>query len=72
MERSNKSLPYSGDLLAAIIEPLGHQAKEKNEQFSLEYAKVLNKFTGEFITEFCDTNGSIRWEDIVKLNSGST
>lgn len=61
-----------GDLYTDIIEPLGHRAKEKNEQFSLEYAKVLNKFTGEFITEFCDANGGIRWEDIVRLNSGST
>ena len=61
-----------GDLYTDIIEPLGHRAKEKNEQFNLEYAKVFNRFTGEFITEFCDANGSIRWEDIVKLNSGST
>ena len=60
------------DLYTEIIEPLGHRAKEKNEQFSLEYAKVLNKFTGEFITEFCDANGGIRWEDIVRLNSAST
>ena len=67
-----KFISGDGDLYTDIIEPLGHRAKEKNEQFSLEYAKVLNKFTGEFITEFCDANGSIRWEDIVKLNSGST
>ena len=60
------------DLYTDIIEPLGHRAKEKNEQFSLEYAKVLNKFTGEFITKFCDADGSIRWEDIVRLNSAST
>ena len=60
------------DLYTEIIEPLGHQAKEKNEQFNLEYAKVLNRFTGEFITAFCDDDGSIRWEDIVKLNSAST
>lgn len=67
-----KFISGDGDLYTDIIEPLGHQAKEKNEQFNLEYAKVLNKFTGEFITEFCDADGSIRWEDIVKLNSAST
>ena len=60
------------DLYTEIIGPLGHRAKEKNEQFSLEYAKVLSKFTGEFITKFCDADGSIRWEDVVRLNSGST
>ena len=67
-----KFISGDGDLYTDIIEPLGHRAKEKNEQFNLEYAKVLNKFTGEFITEFCDADGSIRWEDIVKLNSAST
>ena len=61
-----------GDLYTDIIEPLGHRAKEKNEQFNLEYAKVFNRFTGEFITEFCDADGNIRWEDIVRLNSAST
>ncbi len=60
------------NLYTDIIEPLGHRAKEKNEQFSLEYAKVLSKFTGEFITAFCDADGNIRWKDIVKLNSAST
>lgn len=61
-----------GKLYTDIIEPLGHRAKEKNEQFSLEYAKVLNRFTGEFITAFCDDDGNIRWDDIVRLNSAST
>ena len=59
------------DLYTAIIEPLGHRAKEKNEQFSLEYAKVVNRFTGEFIKEFCDADGSIRWGDVVRFNSAS-
>ena len=60
----------SGDnnLYTDIIEPLGHQAKERNEQFMEEYSKVVNKFTAEFITTFCD-DGSIVWEKIVKFNS---
>ena len=43
----------SGDdsLYTGIIEPLGHQAKEKNEQFMREYAKVINRFTAEFHRE---------------------
>ena len=32
------------DLYTDIIEPLGHRAKEKNELFMQEYAKVINKF----------------------------
>lgn len=62
----------SGDetLYTEIIEPLGHKAKEKNEKFSVEYAKVINKFTREFATEYCDENGSILWGKLVKFNSG--
>ncbi len=64
----------SGDsnLYTDIIEPLGYQAKERNEQFVKEYAKVVNKFTAEFIGKFCDTEGNMLWEEIVKFNSGET
>ena len=56
-------------LYTEIIEPLGHKAKEKNEQFLIEYCKVVNKFTGEFIQDFCDWEGQILWEKIVQFNS---
>ena len=64
----------SGDenLYTDIIEPLGHQAKERNEQFIQEYAKVINRFTFEFIEKFCDTDGNILWEEIVRFNSSKT
>ncbi len=62
----------SGDehLYTEIIEPLGYRAKEHNEQFDEEYAKVINRFTLEFSQEYCDTAGSINWEKLVKFNSG--
>lgn len=60
------------NLYTEIIEPLGHKAKERNEEFMMEYAKVVNKFTKQFMDEFCSTDGSkILWDKIVKLNSGS-
>lgn len=62
----------SSNLYSDIIEPLGYQAKEKNEQFVNEYAKVVNKFTAEFIGKFCDAEGNMLWEKIVKFNSGET
>ena len=64
----------SGDnnLYTDIVEPLGHRAKEKNEQFMQEYAKVVNKFTAEFIGKFCDAEGNMLWEEIVKFNSAET
>jgi hypothetical protein len=62
----------SGDenLYTDIIEPLGHKAKEKNEKFQIEYAKVINKFTLEFSKEYCAPDGSILWNDLVRFNSG--
>lgn len=64
----------SGDenLYTDIIEPLGHKAKEKNDEFAKEYAKVINKFTREFATEYCDKDGSILWDKLVKFNSGKS
>jgi len=62
----------SGDenLYTDIIEPLGYKAKEKNEKFSKEYGKVINKFTVEFAKYYCDADGNILWDGLVKLNSG--
>lgn len=62
----------SGDdnLYLRIIEPLGHRAKEKNEQFFKEYARVVNRFSAEFIKLYCDGDGTILWDKIVQLNSG--
>lgn len=61
----------SGDekLYIEIIEPLATQAKERNEEFQLSYAAMLNNFTNEFISQFCHTNGSINWEKLVEFNS---
>jgi hypothetical protein len=57
-------------LYTELIEPLGHKAKEKNEQFLVEYSKVINKFTFDFIEMFCDVSGAILWEKVVQINSG--
>lgn len=60
----------SGDatLYTSIVEPLAHQAKEQNESFQLEYSRVINKFTAEFIADFCD-DGAINWTRFVEFNS---
>lgn len=59
------------DFYTRIIEPLGHEAKERNEAFNTEYSNVLNKFTLEFSQEYCAKNGAIDWDKLVKFNSGS-
>ena len=58
------------DLYRSIIEPLGHQAKERNDKFSESYTRVINKFTREFVDGFCKRNGDIDWDKLVEFNSG--
>jgi hypothetical protein len=58
------------DLYIDIIEPLGHKAKEKNDDFIKSYSQMINKFTKEFANDFCKDDGSIDWEKLVRLNSG--
>lgn len=62
----------SDTLYTDIIEPLGHKAKEKNEQFLTEYDKAVNRFTLEFSQEYCAADGSILWDKLVRFNSGKT
>lgn len=59
------------NLYIEIIEPIGHKAKEKNEEFLIAYSKIINKLTFEFGEEFCD-DGIINWEKLVKFNSGKS
>jgi len=58
------------NLYTELIEPLGHKAKERNDDFMKSYSQMINKFTKEFTTDFCDNNGAINWDKLVKLNSG--
>jgi hypothetical protein len=58
------------NLYTEIVEPLGHKAKEKNDLFLREYAKVINKFSLNFMKMFCDPSGEILWEEVIKFNSG--
>jgi len=55
-----------------LIIPLGHKAREKNEEFQEEYLKIINVFTREFSNTYCKVDGSIDWDAILKFNSSST
>jgi hypothetical protein len=61
----------SGDptMYQRIIVPLGHRAKQRNDEFEKEYAKVINRFTAQFIKDFCSKDGAINWEKVVAFNS---
>ena len=57
------------ELYTKIIEPLGHQAKERNDDFLQSYSQMINKFTKEFAATFCLNNGSIDWDKLLRFNS---
>lgn len=63
----------SGDstLFTAIVEPLGHRAKERNDDFVASYSQMINKFTRDFANSFCKANGEIDWEGLVLFNSAT-
>lgn len=54
-----------------IVEPLGHKARELNNEFKQKKAQIINKFTKQFVEDFCDKDGAILWEKLVKFNSGN-
>ena len=56
-------------LFVDIVEPLGYRAKERNEEFLVEYSRILNLFTREFMDKFC-IDGRIDWDKLVRFNSG--
>jgi len=45
-------------------EPQKHKAEYKKS-----WDEAINRFTGEFISEFCFRDGSINWEKLVELVS---
>ncbi|MDR3260257.1 MAG: cytosolic protein [Tannerella sp.] len=57
------------NLYLEIIEPLGHKAHERNEEFQKLYTQMINKFTRQFANEFCNVDGEIDWGKLVRFNS---
>lgn len=56
-------------LYTDLIVPLGHEAQERNDEFNVMFANITNKFTLEFMNDFCNEDGSINWEKLVEFNS---
>ncbi len=56
------------DLYVRIIEPLGEEAKVKDEVFKDAYSKKVNLLTAQFLNEFC-TAGIIDWHKLLQFVS---
>ena len=59
------------DLYTDIIEPIGHKAKEHNDNFVREKSYLTNRLTKAFIEDYCDQTGAIDWLKLVRYNSGN-
>lgn len=62
----------NANLYIDLIEPLGHKARERNEDFQKSYAQMINRFTKQFSNDYCNDDGEINWDKLVRLNSGMT
>ena len=53
-----------------IIQPLGHDAKRRNEEFVNKYGAVINRFSKKFSELFCnEETGEINWKALVSFSS---
>lgn len=59
------------DMYREIVEPLGQHAQARNDEFAEAYGRALTRFTKEFTSKFCASDGSIDWVAIIDLNSRS-
>jgi hypothetical protein len=54
------------DYYLKIVAPIGHKAKDRNEEFLAQYELVVDSFTHLFRQQFCDPANLILWEALVK------
>lgn len=59
----------NNELYTDIIEPLGFEAKKKNDEYFELYTRMVNIFTNEFNNRFCLPTGDIDWIELIKYNS---
>jgi hypothetical protein len=62
-------LSGEADLYMQMVEPLGYRAKEFNEAFEAEKAKVYGRMADEFRQTYCRTSGEIDWQKLVEFVS---
>ena len=59
------------DFYKKIVQPIGYEARNRNQIFNNDKASLINRLTGELINEFCDEKGNILWDKLVQFNSGN-
>lgn len=58
------------DFYLKIIRLMKNKPQEHLQEYQNAFNAAVNRFTKEFIDEFCFADGSIDWEKLTKFNSG--
>jgi hypothetical protein len=58
------------DFYLKIIRLMKRKPQEHKVFYQNEWAKAKNRFTSEFTSVFCKSDGSIDWDKLVEFNSG--
>jgi hypothetical protein len=61
----------SGDLglYIDIVQPLGYESEKHDKAFEDQKDNLINRLTGEFISNYCQPDGAINWGKLVKFVS---
>lgn len=54
-----------------IIELMKNKPADHLPEYRAAFDAAVNRFTKEFIEQFCNDDGTINWEQLVKFNSGA-
>lgn len=54
-----------------VIEPIGFQAREHNNEFKCRSDAVTNRLVKEFVDKYCNKDGVIDWARLIEANSGN-
>lgn len=58
------------DFYLKIIGYMGTKPEQYLEKYRDSYAKASNRLIKQFTADFCDDDGNISWQKLVKFNSG--
>ena len=64
-------LTGDADFYIKIIALMRDKPNEHAQEYRVAFAAAVNRFTREFIDEFCHEDGLIDWERLVRFNSGA-
>ena len=61
----------SDTLYLDLIEPLGRQSEQYNQQFQKEFEAKLNLLTQQFLQQFCTPDGRVDWDKLLRTTCGT-